>query len=187
MTTNQEKRCTNFPLGEILSSLYFKNTAACRDSRGYKQTAIPKIPRKSDQESCRRGLKNRTDHQVISLMPAQTEKQLPKILQQHLNKAAVECSNTMPAQLHSKLGEKDLVFIILRSYLQLCNISSVPVLWLSGNPSRFTTGHKQIRLLQNQAFSSSALLRWLFHQMVPDSLPSLLRFKGLELSGPFMF
>lgn len=32
-----------FPLGEILSSLYFKNTAACKDSTGHKQTAIPKI------------------------------------------------------------------------------------------------------------------------------------------------
>lgn len=45
---------------------------------------------------------------------------------------------------------------------------------------------KQITLLHNQVFSSSALLGWHFHQMILDSLPRLLRSKGLKLSGPFM-
>lgn len=92
------KRSTNFPLGEILSSSHFKNTAACEDSTGYQQTAIPKIHRKCDQKSRRSNLKSRTYHQVSSLMPAEAEKQLPRILKQHLSRAAVECSKTIPAQ-----------------------------------------------------------------------------------------
>lgn len=127
MTTNQQKRCTNFPLGEIPSSLYFKNTAACRDSRGYKQTAIPKIPRKSDQESCRRGLKNRTDIRLYPSCLHRQKSSFPKFYNSILIKQLWSAARP-PAQLHSKLGEKDLIFIILRSYLQLCNISSVPVL-----------------------------------------------------------
>lgn len=190
MTTNQEKRATNFPLEEILSSLYFKNTAACKDSTRYKWTAIPKIHRKSDQESCRRDLKSRTYHQGSSLMLPEAEKQLPGILQQHLNRAAVECSKTIPAQrLPASLKTQRKRSTPCSSFWgTICSCAIYllfPFVDFLGTPSIFTTGHKQIRLLQNQVFSSSTLLRRLFHQMIP-SLPSLLSSKGLKLPGPFM-
>ena len=99
MTTNQEKKSTNFPLEEVLSSsLYFKNTAGGKDITGYKHTAIPKIYGKADQESFRRDQKSRAYHQVSSLTPAQPQNWLPGIQQQHLDRAAMECSETIHAQ-----------------------------------------------------------------------------------------
>jgi len=49
-------------------------------------------------------------------------------------------------------------FLILKNYYQLFNVSSCPIQRLSGNLSRFTAGHKQVRLLQNKVFWSTSLL-----------------------------